>query len=244
MKCEHACHYNFTTNASLVIGVSDEMSEAIPVQTGPLHYTCHPVLTWLLASCVSAYCTINPASTCQMVRRYRSPEHVHNFKTDHIIVRYTLLDTTFGIPPETEAAMAQSIKGKLCITLATEIRYSKRIKGVCYGVQHWHRGFVNVKRGKAPPVAHPQYLIPVRQIESRKEMSHIAQITKTQTSVKRRKKGILKKNAGAAQLLTIVIGASAVGLAVHEKRDSSTSTVSAAGREDPHHFSPPPTALP
>jgi hypothetical protein len=54
----------------------------------------------------------------------------------------------------------------------------------------------------------------------------------------------LEKNAGAAQLLTIVIGASAVGLAVHEKRDSSTSTVSAAGREDPHHFSPPPTALP
>jgi hypothetical protein len=193
MKCEHACHYNFTTNASLVIGVSDEMSEAIPVQTGPLHYTCHPVLTWLLASCVSAYCTINPASTCQMVRRYRSPERVHNFKTDHIIVRYTLLDATFGIPPETEVAMAQSIKGKLCITLATEIRYSERIKGVCYGVQHWHRGFVNVKRGKAPPVAHPQYLIPVRQIESRKEMSHIAQITKTQTSVKRRKKGILKK---------------------------------------------------
>jgi hypothetical protein len=127
------------------------------------------------------------------------------------------LDATFGIPPETEVAMAQSIKGKLCITLATEIRYSERIKGVCYGVQHWHRGFVNVKRGKAPPVAHPQYLIPVRQIESRKEMSHIAQITKTQTSVKRRKKGILKKNAGAAQLLTIVIGASAVGLAVHEK---------------------------
>jgi hypothetical protein len=50
--------------------------------------------------------------------------------------------------------------------------------------------------------------------ESMKEMSRIAQIDETQMPAKRRKKGNLKKNAGGAQPLTVVVGAGAVGLAV------------------------------
>jgi hypothetical protein len=38
-KCEDARHHSFTANAapSLGLGVSDEMSKAIPIQAGPLH---------------------------------------------------------------------------------------------------------------------------------------------------------------------------------------------------------------
>jgi hypothetical protein len=68
-----------------------------------------------------------------MVRHCQSLEHVCSFKTGHNVVRYTLLDATFGVPPETKLAVARSNKGKLCIPLATEIRYSEQMKGVCYG---------------------------------------------------------------------------------------------------------------
>jgi hypothetical protein len=41
--------------------------------------------------------------------------------------------------------------------------------------------------GKAPPTTHLHYLILARQIESRKEMSRVAQITETQMLAKMRK---------------------------------------------------------
>jgi hypothetical protein len=51
--------------------------------------------------------------------------------------------------------------------------------------------FVRAKRGKA--LSTFPFLIPVRQIESRKEMSCIAQIGEPQMLAKMRKKGTLKK---------------------------------------------------
>jgi hypothetical protein len=53
-----------------------------------------------------------------------------------------------------------------------------------------------------------------------------SQITEKQMSVKRRRKGILKINAGAARLLTVVIGYTV-------KRDRSTSATAAGGGRTP-----------
>jgi hypothetical protein len=49
MKCERACRYSFTTNTTLMIGVSGEMNEDIPVQTAPLHMSsCFDMAAHLL----------------------------------------------------------------------------------------------------------------------------------------------------------------------------------------------------
>jgi hypothetical protein len=83
-----------------------------------------------------------------------------------------LLDTTFSIL-EPKTAAEWSDKGKLYIPLVVETR---------------HHGFVVcAKMGKAPPTTHLHYLILARQIESRKEMSRVAQITETQMLAKMRK---------------------------------------------------------
>jgi hypothetical protein len=194
---------------------------------------CCPILTWLLASYVNACCTINPASKCQMVRRCQSPEHVHIFKTDHSIVRYTLLDATFGIPLKTKPVVARSNKGKLCIPLATEICYSEQMKGVCYRAQHWHRGFLNIKRGESSARRPPAELNPSEtNREQEGDEAHCLDLQNTNDG-EEEKESDLEKNAAVAWLLTVVIRASVVGLVIHEKRDRSTSATTAMGREDP-----------
>jgi hypothetical protein len=89
----------------------------------------------------------------------RSLEHVRSFKTDHSIGQYTLLDATFGIL-EPIPVVERSVKGKLYIPLTTDIRYFERMKGVCYGPQHWHLGFVNIKKGESSAHHPPTVLNP------------------------------------------------------------------------------------
>jgi hypothetical protein len=207
---------------------------------------CCPILTWLLASYVNACCTINPASKCQMVRHCQSLEHVHIFKTDHSIVRYTLLDATFGIPLKTKPVVARSNKGKLCIPLATKICYSERMKGVCYRAQHWHRGFLNIKRGESSARRPPAELNPSEtNREQEGDEAHCLDLQNTNDG-EEEKESDLEKNAAVAWLLTVVIRASVVGLVIHEKRDRSTSATTAMGGRTPSLLSlyQPPAAPP
>jgi hypothetical protein len=57
-KCEHARHHSFTANAapSLGLGVSDEMSKTIPIQTGPQNLSSSfAVGTCIVCPCLTHY---------------------------------------------------------------------------------------------------------------------------------------------------------------------------------------------